>query len=48
MILWQDGKDSRMYFLVEGQAIGASGLKVTKISKNTVTVGNEREETVLT
>lgn len=47
MILWQNGKDSKMYFLVEGQAIGTSGLKVIKISRNTVTVGDGIEETVL-
>ncbi|MDD5225838.1 MAG: hypothetical protein PHV97_01465 [Candidatus Omnitrophica bacterium] len=47
MILCQDGNDSKMYFLVEGQAIGTTGFKVTKISKNTVTVGDGTEETVL-
>ncbi len=47
MILWQNGKDSKMYFLVEGQAIGTSGFKVIKILKNTVTVGDGVEETVL-
>ena len=47
MILWQSGKDSKMYFLVEGQALGTTGFKVTKISKSTVTVDDGKEETVL-
>jgi hypothetical protein len=47
MILWQDGKENKMYFLVEGQAIGTTGFKVVKIFRNTVTVGDGIEETVL-
>ncbi len=47
MILWQDGKDSKMYFLVEGQAIGTSGFKVIQILKSTVKIGNGKEEAVL-
>jgi len=47
MILWQKGKDSKMYFLVEGQAIGTTGYKVIKILKSTVKIGNGIEETTL-
>jgi len=47
MINWQNGKDSKMYFLVEGQAIGTTGFKVTKISKTVVKIGDGREEMVL-
>jgi hypothetical protein len=47
MILVQEDKDSKMYFLVEGQAIGTTGLKVTEISRSTVKVSDGVEETVL-
>jgi hypothetical protein len=47
MIFWQKDKDSQMYFLVEGQAIGTTGLKVTKISKSSVKIGDGKEEMVL-
>ena len=47
MILWQSGKESKMYFLVEGQALGTTGFVVTKISKSTVTVNDGKEDTVL-
>lgn len=47
MILWKDGKESKMYFLVEGQAIGTTGYKVIEISRTSVKVSDGNEETVL-
>jgi len=47
MIFAQNGKSGKMYFLVEGQAIGTTGLKVSSISKSTVTVSDGKEEAVL-
>lgn len=47
MILWENGKESRMFFLVEGQPIGTTGFKVVKINRNRVIIGNGSEETVL-
>ncbi|MFH0983900.1 MAG: hypothetical protein V1882_00025 [Candidatus Omnitrophota bacterium] len=47
MILVQNDKDSKMYFLVEGQAIGTTGLRVTEISRSNVKISDGKEETVL-
>lgn len=47
MILYTDGDQNNMYFLVEGQSIGTSGYKVTKISKTSVTVNDGTQEKVL-
>ena len=47
MILCQDGKDSKMYFLTEGQPVGTTGLKVILITRTTVKVSDGKEETVL-
>jgi hypothetical protein len=44
MILWQDDKDSKIYFLTEGQEIGTMGIKVKEIYRNKVKIGDDKEE----
>ena len=38
MILWQNDKESKMYFLIKGQSIGSTGIKVKTIYRNRVTI----------
>lgn len=47
MILVQNDKEGKMYFLVEGQAIGTTGLKVLEISRSLVKISDGKEEAVL-
>ena len=44
MILWQKDKESNMYFLTNGQEIGATGIKVKEIYRDKVMIGNDEEE----
>jgi hypothetical protein len=44
MILWQTDKESKMYFLIKGQSIGSTGIKVKAIYKNRVTIEREDSE----
>ena len=44
MILWQTDKESKMYFLIKGQSIGSTGIKVKTIYKNRVTIELEGSE----
>lgn len=44
MILWQDDKESNMYFLIKGQAIGSTGIRVKEIHRNKVVIGDDKEE----
>jgi len=44
MILWQNDKESKMYFLIKGQSIGSTGIKVKTIYKNRVTIESEDSE----
>jgi hypothetical protein len=47
MILWQKDKESNMYFLMKGQAIGATGIRVKEIYKDKVVIGDDKEEVEL-
>ncbi|MBU0881262.1 MAG: hypothetical protein KKE81_03585 [Candidatus Omnitrophica bacterium] len=44
MIFWQSDKESKMYFLREGQSIGATGIKVKEVHRNKVVIGDDEEE----
>jgi len=44
MILWQNDKESNMYFLMKGQAIGSTGVKVKEIYRDKVVIGYNEEE----
>ena len=44
MILWKTDKESNMYFLMKGQAIGSTGVKVKEIYRDKVVIGTDEEE----
>ncbi|MBN2453763.1 MAG: hypothetical protein JXB40_05855 [Candidatus Omnitrophica bacterium] len=44
MILWQDDKEGKMYFLTKGQTIGSTNIKVKEIYRNKVVIGDDMEE----
>lgn len=44
MILWQNDKESNMYFLMKGQEIGATGVRVKEIQRDKVVIGTDEEE----
>lgn len=44
MVLSQEEKDGKMYFVTQGQAIGSTGIKVKEIHRNKVIIGDGKEE----